>query len=77
MMNDKGNEMYGMFSVEGNEKVASIVNWHSRNKDVSSPELVIQNLRDLANYDFYKYGEATDTAVREIVLAAVFPELFA
>ena len=75
-MNDKGNEMdYGMFSVEGNEKVASIVMWHIANKDVSSPELVIQNLRDLAAYD-EKFAEATDTAVREVVLDAVFPELF-
>jgi hypothetical protein len=68
--------MYGMYSDEGNDKVASIVNWHSANKDLTSPELVVQNLRDLAAYDFKKFGEATDTAVREAVLGAVFPELF-
>jgi hypothetical protein len=76
MMNRKGNEMdYGMFTEEGNLKVESIVNWHSNNKDVSSPELVIENLRALADYD-EMFAEATDTAVREIVLEAVFPELF-
>lgn len=66
---------YGMFTEEGNLKVESIVNWHSNNKDVSSPELVIENLRALADYD-EMFAEATDTAVREIVLEAVFPELF-
>lgn len=76
MMNDKGNEMnYGMFSVEGNEKVASIVMWHIANKAISSPNLVVQNLRDLAAYD-EKFAEATDTVVREMVLDAVFPEMF-
>jgi hypothetical protein len=76
MMNKKGNEMdYGMFSVEGNAKVASIVAWHIAGKDITSPKLVLQNLEDLAKYD-EKFAEATDTAVREIVLEAVFPELF-
>ena len=79
-MNEKGNTMktdFGMFTEEGNLKVWSIVNWHSNNKDVTSPELVVQNLRDLANYQYPKYAEATDTAVREMVLEAVFsPELF-
>lgn len=67
---------YGMFSVEGNEKVASIVAWHIAGKDITSPKLVLQNLRDLAAYD-PMFAEATDTAVREVVLGAVFPELFA
>lgn len=67
---------YGMFSVEGNEKVASIVAWHIAGKDITSPKLVIQNLEDLAKYDV-KFAEAADTAVREVVLGAVFPELFA
>lgn len=67
---------FGMFTDEGNLKVLSIVNWHSNNKALTSPEFVVQNLRDLARYDFEKYGEATDTVVREEVLAAVFPEMF-
>lgn len=67
---------YGMYTEEGNKKVDSIVFWHTINKDVSSPKLVVDNLKALAEYDFDKYGEATDTAVREMVLEAVFPELF-
>lgn len=67
---------YGMFSVEGDEKIAGIIAWHSANREISSPKLVMQNLRDLAAYD-EKFAEATDTAVREVVLGAVFPELFA
>jgi hypothetical protein len=67
---------YGMFSDEGNAKVDSIVFWHTINKDISSPKLVVQNLEDLAKYDV-RFAEATDTAVREMVLEAVFPEMFA
>lgn len=68
---------YGMFSLKGNAMVASIVNWHTANKDQTSPELVTQNLRDLANYEYPQYAEAIDTYVREQVLAAIFsPELF-
>ena len=67
---------YGMFSDEGNKKVDSIVFWHTINKDISSPKLVVENLKALAEYD-EKYAEATDTAVREMVLEAVFPEMFA
>jgi hypothetical protein len=77
MMNTKGNKMdYGMFSDEGNAKVASIVAWHIAGKDITSPKLVIQNLEDLAKYDV-RFAEAADTAVREMVLEAVFPEMFA
>ena len=66
---------YGMFTDEGNAKVDSIVFWHTINKDISSPKLVVENLEALAAYD-EKFAEATDTAVREMVLEAVFPELF-
>jgi hypothetical protein len=66
---------YGMYTNEGNLKVESIVNWHINNKELTSPKLVVDNLRALAEYD-PKFSEATDTAVREIVLEAVFPEYF-
>jgi len=33
--------------------------------------LVQQNLRDLADSDYEKFGEAMDTAVREVVYEAI------
>jgi hypothetical protein len=65
-----------MFSLKGNAMIASIVNWHNANKDQTSPELVIQNLQDLAYYEYPQYAEATDSYVREQVLAAIFSPEF-
>ena len=60
---------YGMFSDEGNLAVHGIVLYH---KAVKSPwALVYQNLHDLAEANPDKFGEATDTAVRERVFDAI------
>lgn len=71
MMIKKESEMvadFAMFSEAGNIAVAGIVAYH---KQHGSPwSLVLQNLQDLANYDYDKYGEAMDTAVRELVYEA-------
>ena len=59
---------YGMFSESGNLAVAGIVMYH---KAINSPwSVVYQNLCDLAKSDPTKFGEATDTMVREMVYDA-------
>ena len=60
---------YGMYTSEGNIAVAGIVEYAvKRNLPWS---VVYQNLADLANYDYERYGEALDTAVREAVYDAI------
>ena len=56
---------YGMFSEEGNKQIADIIEFHKMQK--SNWSTVYQNLRDLADSDYEKFGEAMDTEVREIV----------
>ena len=64
--------MYGMFSEAGEVAVAGIVSYH---KAIGSPwSLVVKNLEDLAKYDYDKFGEATDTVVRECVYTEIFGE---
>ena len=59
---------YGMFSEAGNLAVTGIVMYHQA---IKSPwSVVYQNLCDLAKSDPTKYGEAMDTAVREMVYDA-------
>ena len=60
---------FGMFTSEGNVAVFGIVQYA---KETGLPwKTVYQNLVDLANYDSDKYGEATDTVVREAVYDAI------
>jgi len=59
---------FGMFTDEGNNAVAFIVDYH-RAWNNSWP-VVLQSLRDLADSDYERYGEAMDTAVREAVYDA-------
>ena len=59
---------FGMFTDEGNNAVAFIVDYHRANN--SSWDIVYQNLQDLADSDYERYGEAMDTAVREAVYDA-------
>ena len=56
---------YGMFSEEGNKQIADIIEFHKNLK--SDWATVYQNLRDLADSDYEKFGEAMDTEVRECV----------
>ena len=56
---------YGMFSEEGNKQIADIIEFHRMQK--STWPVVYQNLRDLADSDYSKFGEAMDTEVREVV----------
>ncbi len=60
---------FGMFTDEGNHVVAFIVDYHRANNN--SWPVVYQNLCDLAKSDPTKYGEATDTMVREMVYDAL------
>lgn len=60
---------FGMFSKEGDRAVEGIIEYHAHRKSPWS--LVQQNLRDLADSDYEKFGEAMDTAVREIVYEAI------
>ena len=60
---------YGMFTSEGNVAVFGIVEYAKMHN--LSWATVYQNLRDLAKFDYAKYGEATDTAVREMVYDAI------
>mgnify|MGYP007019971734 CR=1 FL=1 len=60
---------FGMFTDEGNNAVAFIVDYH-RAWNNSWP-VVYQNLQDLAKSDPTKFGEATDTMVREMVYDAL------
>jgi hypothetical protein len=62
-------QSFGMFSEEGNRAIEGIIEYHSYHKSPWS--LVQQNLRDLADSDYEKFGEAMDTAVREIVYEAI------
>lgn len=60
---------FGMFTSEGNIAVFGIVQYA---KETGLDwQTVHQNLVDLANYDPAKYGEATDTVVREMVYDAI------
>lgn len=60
---------YGMFSEEGNKQIADIIEFHKMQK--SNWSTVYQNLRDLADSDYEKFGEAMDTEVRECVYTAL------
>ena len=60
---------YGMFSEEGNKQIADIIEFHKNLK--SDWATVYQNLRDLADSDYEKFGEAMDTEVRECVYTAL------
>jgi hypothetical protein len=61
---------YGMFSTEGNLAVHGIViAAQTLNLSVSKVEKL---LRALADSDCDKFGEATDTVVREAVYEVVF-----
>lgn len=61
---------YGMFSTEGNLAVHGIViAAKTLNLSVSKVEKL---LRALADSDYDKFGEATDTVVRESVYEVVF-----
>ena len=60
---------YGMFSKEGNQQIADIIEFHKMNK--STWPVVLQNLRDLADCDYELFGEAMDTEVRECVYTAL------
>ena len=60
---------YGMFSEEGNQQIADIIEFHKMNK--STWPVVLQNLRDLADCDYELFGEAMDTVVRESVYCAI------
>jgi hypothetical protein len=59
---------FGMFTDEGNHAVAFIVDYHRANNN--SWPVVYQNLQDLAKSEPTKFGEATDTMVREMVYDA-------
>lgn len=59
---------FGMFTDEGNNAIAFIVDYHrSNNNDWPT---IYKNLQDLAASDPAKYGEAMDTVVREMVYDA-------
>lgn len=60
---------YAMYTSEGNIAVAGIVEYSIQHK--LPWKTVYQNLVDLANFDPKKYGEATDTMVREAVYDAI------
>ena len=60
---------YGMFSSNGNIKVAGIVEYAIVHQ--LPWKVVYQNLIDLAKFDPKQYGEATDTMVRELVYDAI------
>ena len=60
---------YGMFTSEGNVAVAGIVYYAQKHN--LSWKTVYQNLVDLSKFDSAKYGEATDTVVRECVYDAI------
>jgi len=59
---------FGMFSDEGNNAVAFIVDYNMANNN--DWPTVYQNLQDLAKSDPERYGEANDTVVRELVYDA-------
>lgn len=59
---------FGMFTDAGNHAVAFIVDYHRANNNAW--DIVYQNLKDLAESDPERYGEAMDTVVREMVYDA-------
>ena len=64
---------FAMFSFEGDKTVGAIANYFRKRKLASdsnapSDSEVIIALENLRNIDKEKFGEATDTAVREAVL---------
>ena len=59
---------FGMFTVEGNNAVAFIIDYNMANNN--DWPTVYQNLQDLAESDPERYGEANDTVVRELVYDA-------
>ena len=59
---------YGMFTTEGNQKVAAIVEFAKTSG--AEWENVLPMLNNLAASDRAKFGEANDTVVREMVYDA-------
>jgi hypothetical protein len=59
---------FGMFTDEGNNAVAFIVDYNMANNN--DWPTVYQSLQDLAKSDPERYGEANDTVVRELVYDA-------
>ena len=59
---------FGMFTDEGNYAIAFIVDYHIAHKN--DWPTVYQTLRYLARHHPTKFGEATDTVVREMVYDA-------
>ena len=60
---------FGMFSAEGNQIVADMVEFHKAQKH--SWEIVVADLQGLADSDYELFGEAMDTEVREAVYVAM------
>ena len=73
---------FGMFSFSGDKTVEAIANYFRKRKEYGNTHLcndsvmgakeIIKALENLRNIDKEKFGEATDTAVREAVLNYVF-----
>jgi hypothetical protein len=61
---------YGMFSDLGNTMVNCIV--QKAKRDGLNQKQVFQMLGDLADLSYDRFGEATDTVVREAVFSAIF-----
>jgi len=62
---------FAMFSFEGDKTVEAIANYFRTLKlkgSLPSSDSIIIALENLSNVDKKKFGEATDTAVREAVL---------
>ena len=62
---------FGMFSFAGDKTVEAVANYFRNRKNngsVPSDEEVLTALKNIRNIDIEKFGEATDTAVREAVL---------
>ena len=67
---NKGNKMnYGMFTPEGDEAVALIVEVAKKNN--LGWQEIMPLLRNLADSDYDRFGEAMDTQVREAVYNAL------
>jgi len=67
---------FGMFSFDGDKTVEAIANYFRNRKKYDPVTMnvseIITALENLRNIDTIKFGEATDTAVREAVLNYVF-----
>jgi len=66
---------FAMFSFEGDKTVEAIAKYFRNRKNngsITSNEEVITALENLRKIDSKKFGESTDTAVREAVLDYVF-----